>query len=127
MTSSGTIASRCDSYLAAVAAGDAGAMMELWCSDPCVEDPVGSEPRLGRHRVYDFYASQPEITMLRRLGPVTVAGDFAGFQFIIEYVEAGEHLTAVITDLLGFDIDGRIATLRACPGPLVDLTGRDFR
>jgi steroid delta-isomerase len=127
MGSRDTIASTCDAYLAAVASGDADAMMALWCADPSVEDPIGSEPRRGRQLVYEFYANQPEVTMLRRLGPVTVAADYAGFQFIIEYIEAAEEHVAVITDLLGFDVEGRIATMRACPGPRVDLAGRTFR
>ena len=67
--------------------------------------------------VHGFYACQPEITKVRRIGPVTVVGNFAGFQFVIEYHEEGESKAAAITDLLGFDDDGRIVPMRGARDP----------
>ncbi len=38
----------CDRYLDAVAGGDPDAVLDLFGDQPVIEDPVGSEPRVGR-------------------------------------------------------------------------------
>ena len=106
----------CDRYLAALASGDPDAVLELFGDQPRIEDPVGSEPRLGREAVREFYAANQGVELrLRRLGPVTVVGDRAAFQFRIEVPLGEDTLVMASTDVMTFDEAGRILTMTAYP------------
>ena len=116
MSDRALLVSVCDRYLAAVSSGDPDAVLELFGDQPSIEDPVGSEPRIGRELVRDFYAQNSGVEMrLRRLGPVTVVGDRAAFQFRIEVPLGDDTLVMACTDVMGFDEDGRILTMTAYP------------
>jgi steroid delta-isomerase len=126
MLSPADIITSCDRYLEAVAAGDADAMLALWGPEPRLEDPIGAEPLHGRAAIHEFYARDRNVTRLRRLGPVTVSGRHAAFQFFIELRQGSEQTTLVITDLLEFDDDGKIVSMVGCPSDLGSLEGKVF-
>jgi steroid delta-isomerase len=104
----------CDRYIAAVASGDPDQVMQLFADEPTVEDPVGSEPRLGRDAIRAFYAQNSQVKMfLRRVGAVTVVGSRAAFQFRIEVPLGDKSLVMASTDVMTFDDEGRILTMTA--------------
>lgn len=104
----------CDRYIASVAGGDVDAVMALYGEDPQIEDPVGSEPRRGRDAVREFYESVTGIELkMRRIGPVTVVGNHAAFQFRIDVDLEGTTMTMVSTDVMTFDDAGKIQTMLA--------------
>ena len=111
-----SICAVCDRYIAAVAAGDVDAVLALYADDPRVEDPVGSEPRIGRDAVRAFYAQGAAFTFsAQRIGPVTVVGDRAAFQFRIDVPLGDTTLKMASTDIMSFDAGGRILTMVAYP------------
>jgi steroid delta-isomerase len=121
MTDRARLVSTCDRYLAAVASGDPDAVLELFGDQPRIEDPVGSEPRIGREPVREFYAQNSGVEMrLHRIGPVTVVGSRAAFQFRIEVPLGEDTLVMASTDVMTFDEDGRILTMTAYPDAEAD-------
>jgi steroid Delta-isomerase len=110
------IVSVCDRYVAAVQAGDPQGVLDLYADEPRIEDPVGSEPLVGREAVHAFYAQHSGVELrLERIGPVTVVGNRAAFQFRIEVPLGDTTLVMASTDIMTFDDDGRILTMVAYP------------
>jgi steroid delta-isomerase len=115
----------CDAYLRAVRAQDGVATAELFASDATVEDPIGSPPRRGRE-IVAFYSIPRSIEHVTRIGPVTVSGSTAAFQFQIRLVPsrqltdapAGSPIDVVITDVLTFDTEGHICSMVGIPDSL---------
>jgi steroid delta-isomerase len=114
------IVAACDEYIAAVSAGDPERVMALYGPNPTVEDPVGSEPHIGRDAVEAFYQGSIGTGVkldCRRLGAVTVTGSHAAFQFRVE-VDLGEtKLVMATTDVMTFDDDGLVAAMTAYADP----------
>jgi steroid delta-isomerase len=116
MADRSSIVAVCDRYIAAVAAGDVDAVMALYADDARVEDPVGSAIRVGADQVRSFYAQNAAITFTaQRIGPVTVVGDRAAFQFRIDVPLGDTTLKMTSTDIMSFDEQGRILTMVAYP------------
>ena len=107
--------SMCDSYLAAVETRDADEVLALFSDHPTVEDPVGSEPRVGREAVRAFYGNITGSVRLQRLGPACVVGNRAAFLFRLDIERDGTRTTFSSTDIMTFDDDGRIAHMMAFP------------
>ena len=107
-----------DAYVAAFAAGDAGAVAILFAPEATVEDPVGTTPVRGAANILAFYERAMAMDLrLDRTGPVRIAGDSAAFPFRIHYPPTlGSRLTDVI-DTFRFDSEGRILEMRAFWGP----------
>lgn len=106
----------CDRYVEYVDKADTDAIMDLYADDAWIEDPVGSEHKVGREVIREFYAGiaamdvNPKMT---RIGPVTVAGSEAAFQFRID-IEIGEiKIKMTSTDVMTFDVNGKITSMRA--------------
>jgi steroid delta-isomerase len=106
----------CDRYIAAVAAGDVDAVLALYADDATIEDPVGTDPKHGKEELRAFYAANAGIELtMRRLGPATVVGNRAAFQFGI-WVDLGDRkITMTSTDVMTFDDEGRITSMTAYP------------
>jgi steroid delta-isomerase len=108
------ICETCDRYIASVSAGDVDAVMSLYADDTRVEDPVGSDPLGGRDAVRGFYEKNAQFTFsAQRIGPVTVVGDRAAFQFRIDVPLGDTTLKMTSTDIMTFDGTGRILTMVA--------------
>jgi steroid delta-isomerase len=84
--------------------------------DAWIEDPVGS-PRLeGRDAIGGFYdqtTSMAETISIRLSGPVRIAGGEAAFAMQARPVIGGTTFAIDIIDVMTFDDEGRIATMRA--------------
>ena len=110
------LVSVCDRYVQLVSDGDTDGILELYADDCWIEDPIGSEKKVGKDALREFYAgiSQLEVNpVMRRIGPVCVCGGEAAFQFRID-IDLGETKIAMTsTDVMTFDDEGRITSMRA--------------
>ncbi len=114
MTDRSAICAACDRYITAVDAGDVDAVMALYADEPCIEDPVGSEPRVGRDAIRAFYTETAAMDFsARRIGPITVVGNRAAFQFRVDVPLGDSTLKLTTTDVMTFDDRGRILTMSA--------------
>jgi steroid delta-isomerase len=110
------IVAACDRYVELVSAGDTDGILELFADDCWIEDPIGSDKRVGKAALREFYAgiSQLEVgPVMTRIGPVCVCAGEAAFQFRID-IDLGEStIRMTSTDTMVFDDDGRIVSMRA--------------
>src|SRR2546428_7214810 len=95
-----------DNYLAKLSAADVDGIMAGYAAEPTVNDPVGSDPKVGREAVRAFYESivplKPKATLL---GPVTVTGNYAAFQFKLELTLGDSPMTVIATEWFVLDDD----------------------
>jgi steroid delta-isomerase len=97
-----------------VNARDAEAVMALYADEPTVEDPIGSPPKVGREAVRAFYVQSFRGPFsVRRLGPITVVGHRAAFQFRIDVPVGDSVIKLTATDVMTFDEQARIVTMAA--------------
>lgn len=96
--------------------GDREVFLDNFAPDAWIEDPVGS-PRLeGRDAIGGFYdqtTGMAEAIELRRTGPVCVAAGEAAFPMQARPTLGGTTFCVPIIDVMTFDDDGRITTMRA--------------
>ncbi len=106
-----------EAYLDAVAAGVAADIAALYADDATVEDPAGSEPRVGRTAIAEFYKGVEGTENTTELLTLRVSGSTAAFHFRV-ITKAGEQTYEVEPiDIMTFDEDGRITSMRAVWAP----------
>lgn len=111
-----TIRSVVERYCAAFSAGDQDAYVDLFASDAWIEDPVGTPRHEGSDAIGAFFAmssSMAESIELRLTGPVRVAAGEAAFPMQARPEIGGATMAVDIIDVMTFDDDGRITTMRA--------------
>ena len=77
MTARAELVAICDRYVEMVDAGDTDGIMELYAEDSWIEDPIGSERKVGKAVIREFYAGIAAMDVnpkMARIGPVTVCG-----------------------------------------------------
>jgi steroid delta-isomerase len=112
------ICATCDQYIALLSKGDTEGIVALYDPNARVEDPLGSEPKHGHDAIRAFYAGVAGVTLTAtRLGPVTVVGHEAAFQFRIDVPLGEETMSMVATDLMTFDEGGKVIAMRAYADP----------
>ena len=105
-----------DSYLAAFTAGDREAWLDCFADDAWIEDPVGTPRRTGRREIGKFWDEShelPEGIELRSLGLTNVIGAEAAFTMQARPNLGGEVYALDVIDVMTFDDDARITTMRA--------------
>ncbi len=116
MTARAELVAICDRYVEMVDAGDTDGIMELYAEDSWIEDPIGSERKVGKAVIREFYAGIAAMDInpkMARIGPVTVCGGEAAFQFRID-IDLGEmQIKMTSTDVMTFDDSGKITSMRA--------------
>jgi steroid Delta-isomerase len=110
------ICAACDRYVSAVDVADVEAILALYAEDAVVEDPVGSEPKVGKEALRAFYEGSlgPAIST-RRIGPITAVADHAAFQFRVDVDLGDTKIKLTTTDVMKFDAAGRIIEMVAYP------------
>ena len=103
-------------YLETFSAGDREAWLDLFAPDATLEDPVGTEVRRGRDAIGEFWDQSrsfvESITLKMVQGP-GVRGHEAAFA-MEAHAEVGDStFVAPTIDVMTFDDDGRITTMRA--------------
>lgn len=107
-----SLAETCEQYIALLGSEDVDSLMALFADDCVVEDPVGSEPKNGKHEVGAFYATLPPVGVSATLtGPVRAVaeGMSAAFPFKIE--TAGFEMEVI--DVMTFNDEGKITSMTA--------------
>jgi steroid delta-isomerase len=109
------IVDTCDRYVAAVSVHDPDLIMDVFADDPHQEEPVGSEPNVGRDAVRRFFESHSGGFTIRRMGPITVVGHHAVMQIRVDLERDGGLKSLTSSDVMTFADDGRITSIRAYP------------
>ena len=106
-----------DRYLQLVGKGSADDILELFADDAIVEDPVGSEPRVGRRAIHEFFSTLHSLDRETELLSLRVCGREAAFHFAITF-DAGEgRMRLEPIDTMVFDEDGKITSVRSYFSP----------
>ena len=100
-------------YVELVATGPSEDIVALYAEDAVVEDPVGSEPRVGHAAIREFYSTLDGLDRRTRLLAVRIAGVEAAFHFEVATMADGVTYTLAPVDVMAFDDDGRITGMRA--------------
>jgi len=107
-----------DGYLEAVFRGDADAVVGLYSDEARIEDPIGADPMVGTELIRKFFSHPRDVVAIERLGPITIFDRWAAFQFRAALGDrrADRMPSAVVlTEMMRFDDDGRIAEMIAIP------------
>lgn len=116
MADQSSINATIDAYMAAFTAGDKDAYLDCFAEDAWIEDPVGTPRREGRAAIGTFWDEtrvMADAIELRPLGLRVVAGSDAAFTLQARPKVGGQVLEVEIIDVMTFDDDGRITSLRA--------------
>lgn len=104
-------------YLGAVATGSATDIAALYASNATVEDPVGSEPHRGHDAIAQFYSALDGAQISTELLHLRVAGCNAAFHFRVATKAGGQTFIIEPIDVMTFDSDGLITSMRAFWSP----------
>lgn len=110
-------------YVEAVGSGTAADIVALYREDATVEDPVGSEPHVGHAAIKKFYDVIEPLERSSELFTVRVAGDSAAFSFRIVTRFGEQNFTLDPIDVMTFDENGLISSMRAFWSPDDMVTG----
>lgn len=102
-----------DRYIELVGSGTADEIVALYAEDAVVEDPVGSEPRVGHAAIRELYATLEGLEQQTRLLALRIAGSEAAFHFEVATLADGVTYTLAPVDVMRFADDGTIASMRA--------------
>lgn len=105
-----------DSYLAAFTANDRAGWLDCFADDAWIEDPVGTPRRNGRDAIGAFWDEThtvPDSIELRPLGITVIIGSEAAFTMQARPNLGGETYAIDIVDVMTFNDDAKITTMRA--------------
>lgn len=106
-----------NSYLQSVATGTADDVLALYADGAVVEDPVGSDPHRGKEAIRGFYAIIEPLEQEAELLTLRIAGNSAAFQFSLVTKAGDQKFTLAPIDVMEFDEDGKITSMKAFWGP----------
>ena len=99
-----------ETYLSAVSRGDVEQVMALYADHATVEDPVGTEPKVGADAIRKFYGDAAQMSInLQGTGPVRCAGNAAAFPFRLSM----QGLEIDVIDVFEFDENGKVVSMKA--------------
>jgi steroid delta-isomerase len=100
-------------YTELVNKGDVDGILELYADDASIEDPVGSEPRVGRDAIRAFYEASAGTITMKVSGSVRVAGHEAATPLKVLMGPEGEQSVLEIISTMAFDEAGKVTAMRA--------------
>ena len=112
------------SYLRCGSEGDRETLLALFAADATFEDPVGSEPLVGREAIgtfFDTVQAADDVEFVLDDDSVRVAGDSVAFAFTATVTFGGIGQRVSPIDVFDFDDDGLIVSMRSYWNP-ADLT-----
>lgn len=110
-----------EQYVALVATGTAAEIAALYADGATVEDPVGSDVLTTHEQILAFYGTLEPLEQRTRLLSARIAGGQAAFHFEVATVTPDATYVLAPIDVMTFDDDGRITSMRAFWGP-ADMT-----
>lgn len=111
------IRSTVEAYVERVGSGTGAEIAALYADDATLEDPVGSEPKVGRAAITAFYEQIEPMRRSTELLAVRVAGDSAAFHFRIVTTAPEGAVDITPIDVMTFDGEGRVTSMRAYWAP----------
>lgn len=111
-----------ESYIEFLNTGTAEQIADLYAPSATVEDPIGAEIRNTRDQLVEFYSiitNMEERTATLKWKKI--AGDTAVFEFTLVTGTSGMRFEITPVDIMVFDADGKISSMRAVWEPS-DLT-----
>ena len=111
-----TIRATVDAYCAAFTSGDRAAYVGLFADGAWIEDPVGTPRHEGHDALgafFDQMSGMADSIELRITGPVRVAAGECAFPMQARPTMGGTTLCVDIIDVMTFDDDGKITSMRA--------------
>jgi len=103
-------------YVDCMTRGDCEGIMALYADDAVVEDPVGSPPRRGREEIAELYRNAAGKVRLELDGRPRVAANTAAAP-MIGRAQGMPGMVIEIVDVMTFDDEGRITSMRAYWSP----------
>lgn len=103
-------------YMERFTANDREGWLDLFAADAWIEDPVGTPRRTGRDEIGAFWDEAhtvPDSIALVPLGILTAVGNEGIFTMQARPVLGGATYAIDIIDLMTFDAQGKITTMRA--------------
>lgn len=117
MASEDDIRTAVTAYLAAVGGGTSADVAALYADDATLEDPAGTEPKVGREAIEKFYAALDAVRNRTELLAVKVSGNTAAFHFRVVTETGDQTITIEPIDVMTFDDQARITSMRAVWSP----------
>jgi steroid delta-isomerase len=105
-----------DAYVRAFSAGDRDGYLGLFAPDATVEDPVGSDVAIGAAGIgafWDGVRAMASDIQLERTGTARIAAGQAAWPLRATTVLGDVRLAVDIIDVMAFDDEGRITSMRA--------------
>ena len=102
-----------DRYPEMVSKGDIDGILELYAENATIEDPIGSDLRVGTEAIRAFYEAAAGTITMKRTGPVRVAGSEAATPLVVLLGAEGEQQALDIISVMTFDDAGKITSMRA--------------
>ncbi|CAM3408823.1 nuclear transport factor 2 family protein [Nocardioides dubius] len=111
-----------EQYLKLVSSGTADEIMALYAPDGTLEDPVGTEPKVGREEIGAFYRSFESMEISTNLREVRASGDAAvafAFDVVTKLPDSAMKVSAI--EVMTFDDAGLITSMKAYWSPETDV------
>jgi len=101
-------------YLASYRTGDIEARLALFAEDATFEDPVGTDPIIGREALKAFWAAGAHFDIAMELQTLAVNGLEAAFLFVATLrTQQGDAVTLRVIETLVVNEQGLISRMRA--------------
>lgn len=111
---SSKIDSTVGAYIDLLTNGTAEQIADLYAAHATVEDPIGADIRDTREQLVEFYGVITGMDEhVATLNWKKVAGDTAVFEFTLVTGTAGMRFEITPIDIMVFDADGKISSMRA--------------
>jgi steroid Delta-isomerase len=117
-----------DTYMACFTADDKDGWLDCFAEGAWIEDPVGTPRRTGRDEIgvlWDESHALADSIELRSSGITTIIGSEAAFTMQARPNLAGAAYVMDIIDVMSFDDDAKITTMRAFYDPAAMRTATD--
>ncbi|MGJ0118720.1 nuclear transport factor 2 family protein [Williamsia sp. MIQD14] len=115
------IASAVQAYVELVGSGTAEQVVDLYAESATVEDPIGSDIKSTREALLEFYGVIAQLERSTELKWMRIAGDTAVFEFSLVTAAGDAKFEVTPVDIMRFDDDGRVVSMRAVWDPATDL------
>ena len=112
-----TVADTVNRYAELLGSGSADEITALYSPDASVEDPVGSSVRRGHAQIHELYSRVEKQTRTVELLSVHINGDEAAFLARLTVVTGGVRTSIDGIDVMTFDEQARIRSMRAFWAP----------
>jgi steroid Delta-isomerase len=110
-----------EAYVDRVANGTSAEVVALYAEGATVEDPVGSDVLTTREQIAAFYGNLDGLDQETSLIEARVAGGQAAFLFRIATKVGDQTFTMAPVDVMTFDDDGLITSMKAYWDPATDM------